>query len=134
MARLHRGQLRAQWGQTMNYPSIKTLATLTDTIEDARKMRAILVSTDIETVTALSERARAYVSSCYHRPPLYLVKLYAADEILHTYGVEGWAEKSIAMDYCNTGDTYASTLCFVGKRGERRFRVTSWGDVAERML
>jgi len=75
--------------------------------------------------------AFAWFRSCYHRPPAYLLKLYIADEILGTYGVEGvlGGRQSPGLDYCNAGDSYRATLAYIDGRG---FRVTSWGDIVER--
>ena len=114
-------------------PSIKSLMEIKDvTRVDAVKVRAILKMTTCEQVTAVSDAARDYFQKCYHRPPLQLVKLYACDTILRTFGVEGIGrghnQKSPAIDYLNTGDTYASTLLWV--RGA--YRVGSWGDIVER--
>jgi hypothetical protein len=51
---------------------------------------------------------------------------------LGTFGVEyinkGSNRRSPAIDYLNTGDTYAVTLLYVNGR----FRVGCWGDIVER--
>ena len=116
-----------------NLPSIKTLQTIKDvTLEDARKVRAILECKSVDAVTELSESADRYVRQCYNKPPLQTVKLTAADSILRTFGVEyisrGRGAKSPSIEYCNTGDTYASTLMWT--RG--RYIVGCWGDIVER--
>lgn len=54
------------------------------------------------------------------------------DEILGTHGVEyisqGRNAKSPAITYCNTGDTYGTTILYVNGR----YRVGCWGDIVER--
>lgn len=54
------------------------------------------------------------------------------DEILGTHGVEyipaGHNAKSPGINYCNTGDSYGTTVLLV--RG--KFRVGSWADIVER--
>jgi hypothetical protein len=69
-------------------------------------------------------------------------RLDAIDKLLGTFGVEAirgdwqngyWCD--IVAVYCNTGDTYATTVMQI--RGETswqnsRFIVTSWGDWVER--
>lgn len=54
------------------------------------------------------------------------------DRILNTHGVEyipqGHNAKSPAITYCNTGDTYGTTILYVNGR----YRVGCWGDIVER--
>lgn len=54
------------------------------------------------------------------------------DDIIHTHGVEyipkGHNQKSPAIDYCNTGDPYITTVLLVNGR----FRIGCWGDIVER--
>ena len=56
----------------------------------------------------------------------------AACPDIGTFGVEyipeGRGDRSPAVDYLNSGDTYADTLLYV--RG--RFTVGNWGDIVER--
>ena len=89
--------------------SIKSLMTIKDvTEEDARAIRQ-LWHTD-------RYRGRA-------RP--------AIDKILGTYGVEhlGYSKRTKhEVYYCNAGDTYATTILFIGPH----LRVGCWGDLMER--
>lgn len=54
------------------------------------------------------------------------------DSILGTHGVEhipaGHNSKSPAITYCNTGDTYGTTVMLINGR----FRIGCWGDIVER--
>ncbi len=55
---------------------------------------------------------------------------------LGTFGVEGFcfdpdSVSSGGLSYLNTGDSYEITLCF--NSDTRRFLVSSWGDIAERL-
>lgn len=119
----------------MNYPSIKTLQTIPDVSrETAINIRAVLKSASVNAITETSDAALAYVRQCYHAPPIHMVKMYAIDELLNTYGVEGFTEHGVSVDYCNTGDSYAATICRVVRKGRATYRVTSWGDIVEREL
>jgi hypothetical protein len=126
-------------------PSIKTLSLIAG-IEHARELRAILeVATREELETILEQGTndigdngpypvtRAWYRQCFNPLQLTTAKLSIADEILGTHGVEyipaGKGRKSPAVEYCNTGDSYALTLCYISGQG---YRVTSWGDIVER--
>lgn len=124
----------------MNIPSVKTLETIDrgtlETKEQAKLLRKVL--TFQGTIYELLEqfdfpRTTRWVKDCYHDPSLRTLKLHIADEILGTYGVEhidkGRNAKSPAIDYCNTGDPYRTTLMYIHGRG---FRVGCWGDIVER--
>lgn len=55
----------------------------------------------------------------------------AIDAVLRTYGVEYLGRNKRTNDevyYCNAGDTYATTVLFVGPH----LRVGCWGDLVER--
>jgi hypothetical protein len=55
------------------------------------------------------------------------------DKILQTYGVEYLGQNkrnSEHVYYCNTGDTYATTIIFIGFN----LIVACWGDLVERNL
>jgi hypothetical protein len=60
-------------------------------------------------------------------------RLQQASALLNLHGVEyipsGKNQKSPAIDYVNSGDTYDVTLMYVHYRG---FKVGSWGDIVER--
>lgn len=59
-------------------------------------------------------------------------RLERIDAVLGTHGVEyipaGHNLKSPAIYYCNTGDTYGTTVL----RVNGTFRVGCWGDIVER--
>ena len=65
-----------------------------------------------------------WVRVCYHNPSWRDRCMYAFDELLGTFGVEGTER----LQWCNTGDIYAPTILDNGKS----FLVGSWGDYAER--
>lgn len=119
-----------------NLPSVKTLATIAH--ERARELRAVLEVTkrsDLETLLASGKYpvTDEWYRRCLHPMSFGTAKLSIADEILNTSGVEyipaGSNAKSPAIEYCNAGDTYASTLMYVSGRG---YRVGCWGDIVER--
>ena len=105
--------------------------------------RSLLKITDKETAETIlamingekdprevSEQCDRWVRQCYHEPSHDEQVLEAADELLGTYGTEGWADSDgrDGVSYCNTGDAYALTLCL----DHGTFKVTSWGSIAER--
>ena len=119
-------------------PSIKTLTLIAG--PRAKELRKVLEITTREELESLpgfniggmySIAYTMYERTC-NRLQLTSVKLAIADEILETYGVEyipaGRGKRSPAIEYCNTGDTYALTLCYISGVG---YRVTSWGDIVE---
>lgn len=79
-----------------------------------------------------SDRADAWNRQCYTFPDHDSLVLVAADELLETCGVEGWAidpddPSCGGVSYCNTGDQYALTLALV----DGEFTVASWTDLKE---
>lgn len=77
----------------------------------------------------VSERTDQWERACYHRPSDAELILHAADELLETCGVEGWAHSddfTRGVSYCNTGDMYALTLALV----DGDFQVCSYEDLA----
>jgi hypothetical protein len=80
------------------------------TLEQARQIKAIMVGPRLPEGT----------------------RMQAIDKILGTHGVEytpaGHNSKSPAIEYCNAGDTYATTILKV--RGN--YRIGCWGDIVER--
>ena len=116
----------------MTRPSIKTLMTIPNvTREDAIKIRAIMLARPTEPTikTSVHDRASVLVNGEWLRPA---TRLEAIDKILETFGVEyqrpGRGQRSPAFYYCNTGDSYASTILKVNGR----YRVGCWGDIVER--
>lgn len=73
---------------------------------------------------------KALESSAYRSN--FLV-LRDCDAILETHGCEfipqGHNQKSPSIEYCNTGETYATTLLLIDGM---TFRVGNWGDYVER--
>jgi hypothetical protein len=76
-----------------------------------------------------SEQCDRWVRQCYNEPSRAEQVLYAADELLGTYGVEGCADDDgrDGVSYCNTGDTYAATLFL----DHGQFRVSDLGTMVE---
>jgi hypothetical protein len=81
-----------------------------------------------------------WIDRCYHTPALYEQVLSALDEILGTFGVECVEIDKEHLYYCNTGDTYETTIlyhsgslsCYTRDLKYGEYRIGSWGDVAER--
>lgn len=84
----------------------------------------------------------AWAKQCYHDPrdsdqsrPECIMR--AIDAELGTYGVEAIEGRyvdryhgTIQATYCNTGDTYATTILYDCE--DQKYRLTSWGDFVER--
>ena len=119
----------------MSCPSAKTIRNrLSVHPSTARRVRGLM---DGSISPETSEAGQRWVGQCYHRPSDNELIMCAVDEALGTFGVEAiegeWIDHyhhNIQAVYCNTGDTYASTVLLCHKR--RRFMITSWGDYVER--
>lgn len=94
-------------------PSVNTLEEICDCREDAIAVRKIM------------EKERY----------LPFRMLGRVNNFLGLHGREYIASKqdtpwvSLGISYCNTGDSYAATLCYDHKSG--RVFVSSWGDIVE---
>lgn len=106
-------------------PSIRTLRAVFG--DRARDARAVLEMTraQLEALPAGAARVR----ECYFPPATSDLRLECLDALAGTHGVEGFrTRRGETVEYLNAGDTYAATLV----RWRGRYRVTSWGDIAER--
>lgn len=97
--------------------------------ETATKVRKLMTGElDPLTVPACAQ----WVRQCYHSPHHVEAELCAIDAVLGTHGVEGLGRPgrlSPHFSYCNTGDSYATTVCY--NHIKRRYEITSWGDLVE---
>jgi hypothetical protein len=107
-----------------NLPSVKTLRDVFG--ENAKQARKILEMTrrELEALPAGAARVR----ECYNPPATSDLRLTCLNELAGTHGVEAFETRHGWCEYLNAGDTYSVTL--VRYRG--RYRVTTWGDIAER--
>ena len=106
-------------------PSIKTLGAVFG--DKAREARAILEMNraQLEALPAGAARVR----ECFHPPMTYDLRMSCLDALGASYGVEAFHTDSGAVCfYLNAGDSYAPTLVWFNGR----YRVASWGDIAER--
>jgi hypothetical protein len=110
----------------MSLPSVKTLSEVFG--PRAKNARAILEMNRAQLETLPAGAAR--LAECYHAPATSDLRLTCLDAICDgSHGVEGFQVRDGSWcEYLNTGDAYNATL--VRFRG--RYRVTSWGDIAER--
>ncbi len=110
----------------MNLPSIKTLALVFG--HNAKQARAVLDMTRAQLEQLPVGAGR--VAECYHAPKTYDIRLHCLNAICDgAYGVEAFQlNDGSYCDYLNTGGPYAPTLL----RLHGRYRVASWGDIAER--
>ena len=109
----------------MRTPSIKTLRRVFG--DKAPQAKRILQMDRSQLIELPAGAAR--VAECYHAPKTYDVRLHCLDALGETFGVESFELKDGRYcDYLNTGGTYTETLL----RVHGNYRVTCWGDIAER--
>lgn len=108
------------------YPSVKTIETrLNVSNETAKTIRKLMDGRLVP--EEVSEPTKKWVQSCYNEPSEVEKIMSAIDFVLETYGCEViFIDGYPAMEYCNTGDTYAMTVMYDYK--VNRFRIMSWGD------
>lgn len=113
--------------------SIKRLMEIKDvTEEDAKLIRAIWKIENIHEIIALHPDADALWKQ-NTKMGIGMLKYLCVDKIIRTYGVEflGMLKRTTEdVYYCNTGDTYATTVVFIGNR----LIVTFWGHYVEKNL
>jgi hypothetical protein len=124
--------------EKMKLPSVKTIMTIPGVDRaTALKVRDMLecyhyrdnVEAKVQELGCVN--TLKWIDSCYNLPEDYTVIMSACDELLGTCGVESFeTADGDYVDYCNTGDTYATTICYDGTTG--RFMVASWGYLAEK--
>jgi hypothetical protein len=117
--------------------SVKSLESIKDVTADvAQQIREVWQSMGRETLIEKYPRVAEHVRQC-HSPPSFIktreLRRIAVDSLLGTHGVE-WAGKcrntGESVHYCNAGDTYATTVLFLGPR----LRVGCLGDLDEHRL
>lgn len=136
----------------MRSPSIKRLlAAFKDlTPEKAKLIKKLTAACDhgIAGTTNLRKliedhcpKTQAHVRWCHSDPFASrewrtTMCLEAIDETLGTYGVEPLGPVDMRdgppYEYCNTGDTYATTLIYSRVDGADNLFIGCWGDIAER--
>lgn len=111
--------------------SLEKLQEIKDVTEDdAKLIRRVWKATKDTDFETLYPQVKAYLDSCHTRPYTIQIKRWIVDSILNTCGVEflGMDRRSgDGVNYCNAGDTYATTILFIGKR----LVVGCWGDLVE---
>ena len=105
-------------------PSVRTLRAVFG--DNATQARKVLEMSFAELCSTVHGAAR--VAECYHTPTVSDVRMHVLDALAGTHGVESFDTRAGWCDYLNAGDTYAPTLV----RFKGRYRVTTWGDIAER--
>jgi hypothetical protein len=113
------------------YPSIKTIQTQLNLDKDTAKRIRELIDKTISPLT--SEAVQKWIRQCYNRPSDNELIMCAIDETLNTFGVEAiegeWIDhyhQNIQAVYCNTGDTYSSTVFLCYKH--EKFLIMSYYD------
>ena len=114
----------------MRLSTLQRIEGLTD--EKAQLIRDI-ISDEVDPCE-VSEAADRWERWCFHRPSDLALQLCAIDDVLGTHGVEcidyrdgrdTW--NGPRFSYCNTGDSYAATVCYDHGRG--RWVVCGWADL-----
>ena len=99
--------------------------------KQAKRIRAIWKADGFEGLYNVEpELVSSIEHSMYHATPND-IKRVAIDSILCTSGVEylgRYKPSGDHVDYCNTGDSYAPTIIFIGNR----LIVGCWEDMVER--
>lgn len=119
-------------------PSIKTLQLCFTPehmpVDLAKKLRAIMSGkVDFDTLVDISGPAgRQVFGNWYQDKSIIPVQLtmYAIDALLGTHGVEYFEHRCRSYEYCNTGDSYGTTIIYCNE--SKTFRVGTWGNVVER--
>lgn len=124
----------------MNKPaSIKALRTIKDVDTAlARRIRHAWTCNlrDGETLEKLlneNPHTRQWYQSCYNTPGNKSIRRTVIDDMLGTFDVERLGvhkSSGYTIHYCNAGDTYATTILFIGNR----MIVGDWGYYVERGL
>jgi hypothetical protein len=112
---------------TYRVPSLKALAAVFPDPDVAIQAKLVLHMKHAELVE--TEGGGKHWRECYNPCPTWELRMAELDRLAETFGVETFALKGGKfVDYLNTGDSYAATICRVGGH----YRVSSWGDIAER--
>lgn len=105
-------------------PSVKTLREVFG--DNAKQARAVLEMSLADLLQTVDGAAR--VAECYHMPATSDIRMHVLDTLAGTHGVEWIDTRHGGCAFLNAGDPYVATLVYF--RG--RYRVTTWGDIAER--
>jgi hypothetical protein len=108
----------------MRTPSIKTLKTIFG--DNAKQAKALLNMTREQLLETAVGDAR--LAECYHAPSTADLRMECLNALGDFHGVEHFHTKKGGCLYLNAGDTYTLTLV----RFNGAYRVSCWGDIAER--
>ena len=123
----------------MTYPSVKTIKSIEwlDKVGDpnaiAKTIRKVLEFDHCGLMEHLGSNLNISIPHYVEHYSLIELKLWGINHVLQTHGVEsiqGDSYRYPDFSYCNTGETYASTVCYDYTRD--KFIVTSYADWIER--
>lgn len=109
----------------VNYrvPSLKALSEVFPDPAVAVQAKLVLHMTKDELLETEGGGKEMYASKTW------MLRMAELNRLAETFGVETFALKGGKfVDYLNTGDSYAATICRVGGH----YRVDSWDDLVER--
>jgi len=116
----------------MRAPTVDRLVDMLDLDRNTARTIRGLMKGDIDPCD-VSESCDAWVRRCYHEPDWTSQALHAINDLLECHGVEGWTDPKdfrFGVSFCNTGDTYALTVCLIDDNQGERWRLCSWGGLA----
>lgn len=122
----------------MNTPSVKSIMQITRVTAEQAKLAKFAFNATLDEIEEKFPVTAAWMRTCYHAPTRIHAMMNACDEAIGTYGIESTEGRNgRSLKYCNTGDSYAATICFEFKQGFfgrklSRVFVGCWGDWVEK--
>ena len=102
-------------------------------LELANRVRLVWKASTQGELETLYPQVSEFIAQQYHTPPRRQQKRWIIDRLIGACGVEHLGlhkRRGNHVYYCNAGDTYATTIIFIG----RQLKVGCWGDLVERNL
>ena len=125
----------------MSIPSVKTIAAIEwlssvgDPTAIAKQVRKVMEFTNVDLlIDHALDTLELDLPNHMYRAQLLHLQLWTIDRLLECHGVECIQRQNVTqqvdLEYCNTGDTYASTVAYDHRK--QKFVITSWGDFVEK--
>lgn len=113
--------------------TIKNLERVANEKSDAIKIRKIWKSESLGDLEKIDCQLYRDTTGGLFNLDLEHVKKLMIDSVINTHGIEylGYHKRQeVHVDYCNAGDTYTTTIIFMGDN----LVVGCWGDLVEKNL
>ena len=115
-------------------PSIKRLTESLNLSKEQAMLVRGLIKGEVRTIdNPQFPVTQAWIASCYSRPARIERIMSCINEVIGAHGCEAIWGSSVTQpiaEYCNSGDTYATTILFNYQTDV--FSITSLGDFVER--